>query len=60
MKSNFLETKGFSNLKSNLLENHHEHEESQEQRLKERSKVTFKQGTRQDYVIQKQKHKNTK
>jgi hypothetical protein len=44
-------------LKSNLLENHQGHEELQEQRLKERSKVTFKQGTRQDYVIQKQKHK---
>jgi hypothetical protein len=34
------------------------HEESQEQRLKEGLNKTFKQGTRQDYVIQKQKHKN--
>jgi len=29
-----------------------------EQKLKEKFKFNFQQGTRQDYVIQKQEHKN--
>jgi hypothetical protein len=41
MKSSFIETKGFSNFKSNLLESHQGHEESKEQRLKERYKSNF-------------------
>ncbi len=36
------------------------HEDPQEQRLKKGLNLTFKQRIRQDYVIQKQKHKNYK
>jgi len=39
--------------------NYQKHKKSWEQRLKERSKSNFsKQGIQQNYVIQKQEHKN--
>ncbi len=34
------------------------HEDAQEQRLKERCKFNFQTKNKQDYAIQKQKHKN--